>query len=98
MRCFCMRLFFAVLVLVAGGELLAQTLQSDSFGIVNSVYDEQNPIISPDGHTLFFTIGNHPDNIGGKKDPGDIWFSRLVGSSWSAPVHAGSLLNDKAYN
>ncbi len=94
-----MRLFFtAVLIMAAGGNLLAQTLQADSFGTVNSVYDEQNPIISSDGHTLFFTISNHPENIGGKKDPGDIWFSRLVGSSWSAPVHAGALLNDKAYN
>lgn len=65
---------------------------------VNSAYDEQNPVLSADGSTLFFTIGNHPDNIGGQKDPGDIWFSRREGSGWSVPVHAGALINDRAYN
>lgn len=66
--------------------------------LINSPYDEQNPVLSPDGNTLFFTIGNHPSNIGGKKDPGDIWFARREGAGWSAPVHAGSLLNDRSYN
>ena len=65
---------------------------------VNSTYDEQNPVLSPDGSTLYFTVGNHPLNIGGKKDPGDIWFSRREASAWSAPVHRGPLLNARAYN
>ena len=77
--------------------LLAQGLQ-ESLQPVNSAYDEQSPVISPDGQTLFFTIGNHPDNIGGKKDPGDIWFSRKEGSRWSTPLHAGALLNHRGYN
>jgi OmpA-OmpF porin, OOP family len=79
-------------------SLEAQLLSSGSFQSVNSSYDEQHPVISPDGKTMFFTISNHPGNIGGKKDPGDIWFSRLIGDQWSAPVHAGTLLNDRAYN
>ncbi|AKP53037.1 OmpA/MotB domain protein [Cyclobacterium amurskyense] len=37
-------------------------------------YDEQHPIIAPDG-SLFFTLAFHPDNIGGKSDPGDVWFA-----------------------
>ncbi|MCI0752100.1 MAG: OmpA family protein [Flammeovirgaceae bacterium] len=73
-------------------------LATDPFQLINSPYDEQNPVISPDGNTLFFTIGNHPQNVGGKKDAGDIWFSRKTGDVWSAPVHGGSLLNDRAYN
>lgn len=93
-----MRLLFTVVLILAGEKLLAQILQSDSFGLVNTYYDEQNPIISPDGHTLYFTVSNHPDNVGGKKDPGDIWFSRLIGNGWSAPVHAGPVINDRAYN
>jgi OmpA-OmpF porin, OOP family len=63
-----------------------------------SPYDEQNPMITPDGKTLFFTISNHPQNTGGVRDPGDIWFSTWTGSQWSAPVHGGPLLNDRGYN
>src|SRR5688500_10458779 len=93
-----MRLFFSFVLIVFSLTLPAQVLNSDSFKSVNSFFDEQNPMISPDGQTLFFTIGNHPSNVGGKRDPGDIWFSRLMDGHWSAPVHAGSLLNDRAYN
>lgn len=64
---------------------------------VNSGYDEQNPILSPEG-LLYFTIANHPQNVGGKKDPGDIWFSTWSDNQWSLPIHAGNNLNDKGYN
>ena len=77
--------------------LSAQSIQQ-GLQVVNSLYDEQNPLLSPDGQTLYFTIGNHPGNITGKKDPGDIWFSRKIGSEWSPPVHAGAVLNNNAYN
>ncbi|RAW01187.1 OmpA family protein [Pseudochryseolinea flava] len=70
-----------------------------SFAGVNTAYDELSPVISPDGRTLFVTIANHPGNIGGKKDPGDIWVSTLgVDNQWSAPVHGGTALNNGAYN
>lgn len=93
-----MRLFFSFVLIVSSFTLSAQVLNSDSFRSVNSFFDEQNPMISPDGQTLFFTVGNHPSNVGGKRDPGDIWFSRLQEGQWSEPIHAGSLLNDRAYN
>ena len=91
-----MRLCLFIFCLISP-MLLAQGTQ-ESLRAVNSGYDEQNPVLSPDGTTLFFTIGNHPSNIGGKKDAGDIWFSRREDTHWSAPVHAGPLLNDRAYN
>jgi OmpA-OmpF porin, OOP family len=91
-----MRLLVFIFSLISP-MLLAQGMQ-ESLRAVKSGYDEQNPVLSPDGKTLFFTIGNHPSNIGGKKDAGDIWFSRKEGSQWSTPVHAGPLLNDRAYN
>jgi len=71
---------------------------SSPFDLVNTAYDEQQPVISPDGKTLYFTVANHPQNIGGKKDPGDIWMSLWLAGSWSAPVHGGNVLNNKGYN
>ena len=75
----------------------AQYVAPQDFALLNSPYDEQNPVMSPDGRTLFFTVGNHPQNAGSKRDPGDIWFSQLSGNQWSAPMHA-VVLNDGAYN
>ena len=90
---------FLALVFLAGLPLFlsGQSLR-DRFRPVNSRYDENNPVLSPDGNTLFITISNHPSNVGGIKDPGDIWISQRIGSDWSAPVHGGSLLNNRAYN
>jgi OmpA-OmpF porin, OOP family len=76
----------------------AQVLNKTAFELVNSRYDEQDPVLSPDGKTLFFTVGNHEQNAGGKKDPGDIWVSIWVAGQWSAPVHAGPVLNNRGYN
>src|SRR5687768_18322642 len=92
-----MRLVIFVSVVCFSSIVAAQSIQ-ETFHAVNSSYDEQNPVLSPDGQTLFFTVGNHPANVAGKKDPGDIWFSRKEGAKWSTPVHAGALLNDGAYN
>lgn len=76
----------------------AQTITQQSLQTINSEYDEQSPVLSPDGKLLFFTVCNHPLNIGGKRDPGDIWFSELINGQWSVPQQAGALLNDRAYN
>ena len=92
-----MRCLLFAFCFFASTLLRAQNIP-ETVGSVNSTYDEQNPVLSPDGMTLYFTVGNHPSNIGEKKDPGDIWFSRRDGSAWSAPVHGGPLLNDRAYN
>ncbi len=90
---------FSVLLLCVSvvSDLWSQNIQ-ESLTAINSSYDEQGPVLSPDGATIFFTISNHPSNIGGKKDPGDIWFVTKEGSGWSAPVHGGPSLNDRAYN
>ncbi len=70
----------------------------DPLSKINSSYDEQNPVVSPDGKTLYLSIANHPQNIAGKKDPGDIWISVKEGAGWSAPVHGGTVLNNTAFN
>jgi len=89
-------LFFGCMVLSAG--VGAQVLNTAAFQLVNSHGDEQAPVISPDGKTLYFTIANHVQNVGGQKDPGDIWVSLWVGGQWSAPVHGGAVLNNRGYN
>ncbi|MBX2894227.1 MAG: OmpA family protein [Cyclobacteriaceae bacterium] len=68
------------------------------FNLVNSGSDEQCPVISADGKTLYLTIANHAQNVGGVKDPGDIWISVWMGTEWSAPVHGGLVLNNRGYN
>ncbi|HTE31338.1 MAG TPA: OmpA family protein [Chryseolinea sp.] len=80
-------------------SLLAQRLGNNAFQKVNSAYDELDPVISPDGRTMFVTIANHASNVGGKRDQGDIWISALQeDNQWAAPVHGGNNLNNAAFN
>ncbi|HMQ01020.1 MAG TPA: hypothetical protein PKC24_14665, partial [Cyclobacteriaceae bacterium] len=86
-------------VLIFQTALNAQIIPPNAFQQLNSAYDEANPVLHPDSKTLYFTIAHHPDNIGGKKDPGDIWYSKLQeDQTWSAPMHAGAALNNRQYN
>ncbi len=80
----------------------SQNLRHEVFSLgskVNSTSDEQNPVLSPDGSKLFFTISKHQDNTSGTKDLGDIWYSEVDSSgNWSTAVNAGEPLNNKQYN
>ncbi len=88
-------LFF---LLIGSINSVAQVLTQEALQTINSSYDEHSPVLSPDGKILFFTVCNHPLNIGGKRDPGDIWFSEFKDGQWTTPQQAGALLNDRAYN
>lgn len=93
--------YFAVLIFVLAHGIIvvdAQKLSPLAFKSLNSDKDEQSPVVSPDGKTIFFTIAKHPQNVAGKKDEGDIWQAILIGDSWSAPIHMGSVINNKNYN
>ena len=73
-------------------QLFCQSTLLDS---INSKYDEQYPIITKDGKQMFFTRINHPDNIGGISDPGDIWTTkRNEANEWQKPTNIGWPLND----
>ena len=53
---------------------------------VNTRYVDTHPVISPDGRTLYFARQNHPGNVGGARDPQDIWISKLTSGknkTWS---------------
>lgn len=66
---------------------------------VNSEYSELNPLISPDGKTLYFSRRNHPENIGGVNDREDIWYSELdsVGK-WQLAKNMGPEFNNAGPN
>lgn len=67
---------------------------------VNTAYEETRPLIAPDGRTLYFSRKNHPANIGGEKDPNDIWFSELDPASgqWKEAQNIGRPLNTTGAN
>ena len=93
-----MRHFFIAVLCFIVSAGLGQQMSQKSFSYVNSKYDEQAPFISPDGKVLYWTVANHPDNVGGKKDPGDIWYSVWTGEEWSLALHGGQNINDSGYN
>ena len=68
------------------------------FAQLNSSYDEQNPVLSPDQTDMYFTIANHPLNFLGKRDAGDIWVSRKENGNWSEPTRVNGLINNGGYN
>lgn len=66
---------------------------------INSEYSELNPLLSPDGKTLYFSRKNHPDNVGGEKDKEDIWYSQLDSTGhWSLAKNIGAPLNNTEPN
>ncbi|MBT1685225.1 OmpA family protein [Dawidia soli] len=66
---------------------------------VNSEYKELNPLLSPDGKTLYFSRSNHPENIGGVNDKEDIWYSELDSTGrWQLAKNMGPQFNNKGPN
>ena len=61
---------------------------------INTEYKELNPLLSPDGKTLYFSRQNHPQNIGGVEDKEDIWYSELDSAGrWQLAQNLGALNN-----
>ena len=66
---------------------------------VNSEYSELNPLLSPDGKTLYFSRKNHPGNIGGVTDKEDIWYSELDSTGhWELAKNLGPEFNNESPN
>ncbi|MEQ9592784.1 MAG: OmpA family protein [Cyclobacteriaceae bacterium] len=67
--------------------------------VVNSDNSELNPLLSPDGKTLYFSRSNHPENIGGVNDKEDIWYSELgADGKWSLAKNMGPKFNNENPN
>ncbi len=66
---------------------------------INSDYSELNPLLTPDGKTLYFSRRNHPENVGGVNDKEDIWYSELGNDGkWSLAKNMGPQLNNEYPN
>lgn len=66
---------------------------------VNSEYSELNPLLSPDGKTLYFSRKNHPQNSGGVNDKEDIWYSELDSTGhWQLAKNLGPQFNNAGPN
>jgi OOP family OmpA-OmpF porin len=81
-------------------ELLASGIVVEKLDAsVNSDYSEMNPMLSPDGKTLYFSRQNHPENMGGVKDKEDIWYSELgADGKWSLAKNMGPEFNNEHPN
>jgi outer membrane protein OmpA-like peptidoglycan-associated protein len=81
-------------------QLLASGLVVEALGEnINSEFSELNPLLSPDGKTLYFSRKNHPQNMGGTKDKEDIWYSELDSSGhWQIARNMGSNFNNPEPN
>ena len=95
------KLLFFFLISIS---LLAQKAPENLGSAVNSEYSELNPVISPDGRTLYFGRKSHPSNRYGVKGSEtisgsqDIWFSEKVGDTWSSARRISEVLNRDQYN
>ena len=67
---------------------------------VNSEFNEINPMISPDGKTIYFARVSHPQNTYGDKGSQDIWYSELdvASNKWGPARRLGNPLNTDEYN
>ena len=90
-------LISSALIWCSAIHLSAQDDQENLGNGINSKYNEVDPVISPDGQKMYFTRVKHPENIGGKKDPGDIWVAELASGEGEA-ANLGAPVNTDQMN
>ncbi|MEQ9443708.1 MAG: OmpA family protein [Cyclobacteriaceae bacterium] len=85
--------------LLATYSTYAQEKHEKIEGSLNSSANESDPVLSPDGQTLYIVRQFHPQNVGGVSDPGDIWYSEKQDDGrWGEAKHAGNTINNAYYN
>ncbi|WP_266362024.1 OmpA family protein [Tellurirhabdus rosea] len=86
---------FAAISVTANAQSKAENLGN----LVNSEYNEINPVIAPDGRTLYFARISHPQNTHGAKGSQDIWFTEMsADNKWGAARRMTFPLNKDEYN
>jgi OmpA-OmpF porin, OOP family len=89
-----------IIAAIVTPELLASGILVEKLdATVNSEYGELNPLLSPDGKTLYFSRRNHPGNVGGVNDKEDIWYSELgADGKWALAKNMGPEFNNEFPN
>ena len=89
-----------VIVKINQIEGIEFTSEPENLGdLINTVYDEVGPMISSDGKTIYFDRRRSPDNVGGEKDPDEIWFStKDKNGKWTKAQNIGKPLNSEGSN
>ncbi|MFD3394377.1 OmpA family protein [Aquirufa sp. OSTEICH-129V] len=91
-------------ILVSASTIFAQQKPENLGSAINSDFSELNPVMAPDGNTLFFGRKNHPANKYGTQGSEtvagsqDIWYSERVGEAWSTARRMPDVLNRDQYN
>ncbi len=94
-------LICAALVDISGQQQPPLTFSSSKENLgthINTSFTETKPVISADGKMLYFCRQNYPDNIRGKQDQQDIYYSQLENGSWTKAQNIGWPLNDQHPN
>jgi outer membrane protein OmpA-like peptidoglycan-associated protein len=65
---------------------------------INSRFAETKPLVSYDGHSLYFSRMYHPANVGGRDDAQDIYYAVKAGGQWMSAENLGAPLNDALAN
>ncbi len=94
------RSWFLIFALISGFSTVGQITfygAPESLDSLNSRVSEQYLSISKDGNTLYFSRENHPSNVGGIKDEGDIWTSSFEDDLWAKPENIKSI-NDANFS
>ncbi|MDQ1086094.1 OmpA family protein [Siphonobacter sp. SORGH_AS_1065] len=92
------RLFPAFILFILHNSVWAQAPENLGDRI-NSEVAEIQPVISPDGRTLYFSRVNHPQNASQKKGSQDVWMAvSLSPTLWTNASRMPSPVNGEEHN
>lgn len=91
--------FLGTALTATGQVALPDSAKPERIGAeVNTEYTELQPVISPDGRTLYFARVSHPQNGSQQKGSQDVWMSELVGAYWNTARRMPAPLNGQEHN
>lgn len=91
--------FFQLFCIISIGAFSQSSFLPMNLGdSINSYYSEINPVLAPDGKTIYFIRENHPENTYGERDSQDIWTSTQINDSTWTKAKRIPELNIVKYN
>jgi len=91
-------LFFFIVGMVHAQLKINNLIEIELNTNLNSEFFEKNGYFTNDGNFFFFNRVGDPNNIGGKKDLGDVWYTKKIFEDlWSSPTNLNKV-NDSNHN